>query len=172
MYLLIAICTKSCRNGGTCSAPNSCICVSGWTGRSCEEGMDRFYIVRHIGWLVCASEHSYFGVCALMRALGWKESVSVFVHFLTISLSEVFPMHSTEWKNFTKKHKPWEPVRLTIYTINIITVNQWSNNQIRYLVFWGMKKDITVELVEAQDIEILCCYTCMGSISGYDLGHV
>ena len=31
-----------------------------------------------------------------MRALGWKESVSVFVHFLTISLSEGFPMHSTE----------------------------------------------------------------------------
>ena len=34
-----AMCTQPCLNGGTCSAPDSCICTSGWTGKSCEEGI-------------------------------------------------------------------------------------------------------------------------------------
>ncbi|CAI8005522.1 Receptor-type tyrosine-protein phosphatase F [Geodia barretti] len=30
-----AVCSPSCRNGGTCSSPNSCSCQSGWTGSIC-----------------------------------------------------------------------------------------------------------------------------------------
>ena len=35
MLLCIAICTTRCANGGTCSAPYTCTCSSGWTGQDC-----------------------------------------------------------------------------------------------------------------------------------------
>lgn len=31
----LAVCTSSCQNGGTCSAPNTCTCTSQWTGQTC-----------------------------------------------------------------------------------------------------------------------------------------
>lgn len=33
-----AFCEEGCRYGGTCVAPNKCICPSGFTGSHCEKG--------------------------------------------------------------------------------------------------------------------------------------
>ena len=33
-----AICSQSCANGGTCTAPNTCNCLAGWTGQYCTNG--------------------------------------------------------------------------------------------------------------------------------------
>ena len=33
-----AVCEKSCANGGRCVAPNTCLCVYGFTGSYCERG--------------------------------------------------------------------------------------------------------------------------------------
>ena len=37
--LLTAICTHTCENGGTCSAPNTCSCTASWTGSLCTNGV-------------------------------------------------------------------------------------------------------------------------------------
>ena len=34
-----AICSETCQNGGTCSSPDTCSCVHGWTGSTCSEGL-------------------------------------------------------------------------------------------------------------------------------------
>ncbi|CAF1584712.1 unnamed protein product, partial [Adineta steineri] len=31
-----SVCSPSCQNGGKCTAPNTCTCVNGWTGATCE----------------------------------------------------------------------------------------------------------------------------------------
>ena len=41
-----AICSETCQNGGTCSSPDTCSCVHGWTGSTCSEGL----------WNVCRPE--------------------------------------------------------------------------------------------------------------------
>lgn len=33
-----AACTSGCQNGGTCSLPEVCTCIPGWTGSNCETG--------------------------------------------------------------------------------------------------------------------------------------
>ena len=35
----LAICDFDCENGGTCTAPNTCECVDGYSGEQCEIGM-------------------------------------------------------------------------------------------------------------------------------------
>ena len=37
--LTAATCIPPCQNGGTCSQPDVCECISGWTGSQCEIGM-------------------------------------------------------------------------------------------------------------------------------------
>ena len=36
--LIIAVCTPSCANGGTCVTPGHCLCTSSWSGQYCQEG--------------------------------------------------------------------------------------------------------------------------------------
>ena len=37
-YTLLAICDPVCQNGGTCTAPDTCECLNGYTGEHCEIG--------------------------------------------------------------------------------------------------------------------------------------
>lgn len=37
-FYLAAFCEEGCRYGGTCVAPNKCLCPSGFTGSHCEKG--------------------------------------------------------------------------------------------------------------------------------------
>ena len=38
-YTLLAICDPVCENGGTCTLPNICECLNGYSGERCEIGM-------------------------------------------------------------------------------------------------------------------------------------
>ena len=38
-YTILAICSLGCENGGTCTAPDTCDCVAGYTGDRCESRM-------------------------------------------------------------------------------------------------------------------------------------
>ncbi|XP_069084925.1 protein kinase C-binding protein NELL2 isoform X2 [Pleurodeles waltl] len=42
-----AFCKDGCRNGGTCVAPNVCLCSQGFTGLSCETDIDECSTGRH-----------------------------------------------------------------------------------------------------------------------------
>lgn len=35
---LTAICNPNCQNGGSCTSPNICDCVNGWSGPTCSAG--------------------------------------------------------------------------------------------------------------------------------------
>ena len=37
-YTYKAVCPDGCFNGGTCAAPGTCRCSSGWTGNDCRQG--------------------------------------------------------------------------------------------------------------------------------------
>ena len=39
-FCVTAFCEEGCRYGGTCMAPNKCICPSGFTGSHCEKGKE------------------------------------------------------------------------------------------------------------------------------------
>ena len=40
IYLLfLAICDPVCENGGTCTEPNTCECVDGYSGTQCQTGV-------------------------------------------------------------------------------------------------------------------------------------
>ena len=43
MHVNVAVCNPPCRNGGSCTAPNECACLSEWTGDVCEEGVQEQY---------------------------------------------------------------------------------------------------------------------------------
>ena len=36
--IIIAVCSPSCVNGGSCIRPNTCSCRAGWTGSACQTG--------------------------------------------------------------------------------------------------------------------------------------
>ena len=38
-YILLALCSPGCENGGTCTAPDTCNCVDGYSGDRCQNGM-------------------------------------------------------------------------------------------------------------------------------------
>ena len=39
IYTNAVVCSNPCQNGGTCTAPDTCTCVVGWTGTECETGV-------------------------------------------------------------------------------------------------------------------------------------
>lgn len=38
LFLFAAHCASGCSNGGTCTGPDICDCLPGWTGSFCETG--------------------------------------------------------------------------------------------------------------------------------------
>ena len=38
-YISLALCSPGCENGGTCTAPDTCDCVTGYSGDRCQNGM-------------------------------------------------------------------------------------------------------------------------------------
>ena len=74
-----AICTLACQNGGTCSAPDTCICASGWTGQSCEEGIYgqtlHVYLNSWLALYLLLDQDTL--QCAFVRMLGDEESAQV-----------------------------------------------------------------------------------------------
>lgn len=36
VYLTVAICNPECKNNGTCSEPDTCVCENGYSGGLCE----------------------------------------------------------------------------------------------------------------------------------------
>ena len=51
LFCSSAVCNQTCLNGGTCSQPDTCTCVTGWNGTTCNEGLWNFsgctYICTH-----------------------------------------------------------------------------------------------------------------------------
>ena len=37
--IFLALCSPGCENGGTCTAPDTCDCVTGYSGDRCQNGM-------------------------------------------------------------------------------------------------------------------------------------
>ena len=60
LYLIAAICTSPCINGGTCTAPDTCTCDVGWTGMQCETGTVH---VGHMGIWYDAQKTSIYQKC-------------------------------------------------------------------------------------------------------------
>ena len=45
VFSCIAVCSRSCLNGGTCHSPEQCECSPGWTGASCSQGETKHCII-------------------------------------------------------------------------------------------------------------------------------
>ena len=39
LFFVLAICDPVCENGGICTAPDTCVCLAGYSGDQCENGM-------------------------------------------------------------------------------------------------------------------------------------
>ncbi|XP_055529789.1 uncharacterized protein LOC129721352 [Wyeomyia smithii] len=57
------ICKNSCRNGGTCTAPDTCTCTAGFTGAQCEQDINECKIEKPCDQTCYNTEGSYFCTC-------------------------------------------------------------------------------------------------------------
>ena len=39
VYYIVAYCSQGCYNGGVCTSPYTCTCMTGWTGADCKIGL-------------------------------------------------------------------------------------------------------------------------------------
>jgi len=67
-FILLAICSPSCANGGTCSRPNSCSCSRGWTGRYCTSR--ECFNANYIGVFNKCYSNLYYSLCKWRNLLG------------------------------------------------------------------------------------------------------
>ena len=69
-YILLAICSPGCENGGTCTAPDTCDCVAGYSGDQCQNGMQIFSpstfpcILKYILLALCSPGCENGGTCS------------------------------------------------------------------------------------------------------------
>ena len=39
VFYIVAYCSQGCYNGGVCTSPYTCTCMTGWTGADCKIGL-------------------------------------------------------------------------------------------------------------------------------------
>lgn len=53
IFTFLALCASICENGGTCTAPNTCECVDGYSGNHCQAGMVLIFLFHEHAHLHC-----------------------------------------------------------------------------------------------------------------------
>ncbi|XP_030385730.1 epidermal growth factor-like protein 7 [Scaptodrosophila lebanonensis] len=57
------ICTSPCKNGGNCTAPETCSCPAGFTGNSCEQDIDECRLDKPCDQKCVNTQGSYYCLC-------------------------------------------------------------------------------------------------------------
>lgn len=68
LFFFLAVCSSNCLNGGTCSAPNVCTCLSTYTGSTCQTRRLKvkflFQFIYSYCSAVCSSSCQNGGTCS------------------------------------------------------------------------------------------------------------